>query len=87
MVTIVVKEINQQNYHVTVMAASTTEHEVTVDPSYAEKLCGSTISTTDLIKKSFEFLLQRESNNSILRRFNLQLIKQYFPEYEREIIK
>ena len=39
----------------------------------------------DLIKKSFEFLLERESKESILRKFNLKVINQYFPEYEQEI--
>ena len=38
-------------------------------------------SNLPLIKKSFEFLLERESNESILREFNLETIETYFPEY------
>ena len=34
-----------------------------------------------IIKKSFEFLLERESNESILRSFDLEEIENYFPEY------
>jgi hypothetical protein len=37
------------------------------------------------VEKSFRFLLDRESNTSILRSFDLPVIGQYFPEYERVI--
>ena len=37
----------------------------------------------DLVRRSFEFLLERESKESILRRFDLSVIQQYFPEYDR----
>lgn len=85
MATINVKEINQVTFQVTVSGSSTTEHEVTVDTAYAEKLTGGKISTPELIKKSFEFLLERESNNSVLRRSDLTVINRYFPEYEGQI--
>ena len=39
------------------------------------------------MRKSFEFLLEREPKESILRQFDLPLIGRYFPEYEREIKK
>ena len=39
----------------------------------------------ELIKKSFEFLLERESKESILSSFDLPVISRYFPEYERVI--
>jgi hypothetical protein len=38
-----------------------------------------------LIEESFSFLLERESNTSILRSFRITDISRYFPEYEREI--
>jgi hypothetical protein len=37
------------------------------------------------VRRSFEFLLERESKESILSRFDLSLISRYFPEYEQEI--
>jgi len=37
------------------------------------------------VRRSFEFLLEREPKESILTRFDLSLISRYFPEYEREI--
>lgn len=85
MATINVKETNQGAFHVTVTASSTTEHEVSVDATYAQKLTRGKISTAELVKQSFVFLLARESNSSILSRFDLTVINRYFPEFEREI--
>ncbi len=36
----------------------------------------------ELIRRSFEFLLQRESKEFILREFELSVIQRYFPEYD-----
>lgn len=77
--------IDENTYQVTVITSSTTSHEVNVQAAYAHKLTAGKISTAELVKKSFEFLLERESNSSILRRFDLSVIAHYFPEYEREI--
>jgi len=85
MTTIDVKALNEKTFMVTVHAGSTTQHEVNVEPAYAQKITGGKISTMELVRQSFEFLLERESNSSILRRFDLSVINQYFPEYEREI--
>ncbi len=87
MTEIKVTEIDEITYEVVVLAGSTTTHEINVDKAYAQKLTAGKISTAELVKKSFEFLLERESNNSILRRFDLSVIGHYFPEYEHEIIK
>lgn len=35
-----------------------------------------------LVRDSFAFLLGREPKESILREFDLSVIKRYFPEYE-----
>jgi len=72
-------------YEVTVEGASTTVHSVTVAQEYLQKLTGGRASAETLIEKSFEFLLERESNTSILRSFDLPMIQRYFPEYERTI--
>ncbi len=85
MADISVVEIDSNTYQVTVSAQTTTMHMVTVQADYAQKLTNGRISNTELLKKSFEFLLQRESNTSILRSFDLSVISRYFPEFEREI--
>ena len=40
-----------------------------------------TVSDLDFIKHSFEFLLDREPNTSILKEFNIATIGNYFPDY------
>jgi hypothetical protein len=82
---ITVEKISASNFKVTVESNTKTTHEVSVDPSYYKKLTGEKVSPETLIKKSFEFLLEREPNTSILSTFDLTVINQYFPEYERII--
>jgi len=62
-------------------------HEVTLDPRDYERLTGGAVEASELIRKSFQFLLEREPRESILSRFDLSVIRRYFPEYEREIRK
>ncbi|MGC9521465.1 MAG: hypothetical protein ACP5HG_06240 [Anaerolineae bacterium] len=64
---------------------STTEHEVTVKKEDYQRLTLGEVSVKQLVDESFRFLLERESNTSILRSFDLMAISRYFPEYEREI--
>lgn len=80
-----VRKLNDTTYEVTVEDQATTTHTVTVDPDYAEKLTAGKVAIERLLSRSFDFLLERESNTSILRTFNLPVIGRYFPEYEREI--
>ena len=82
-----VKKIDDRTFEVTVQGNVTTNHKVTVDPSYYEKLTSGGVSPETLVEKSFEFLLEREPNTSILRHFNLSVINDYFPEYESKIQK
>jgi hypothetical protein len=80
-----VKKINDISFDVTVQGRTVSTHRVTVSPSYYDKLTGGLVTPEVLIAKSFEFLLERESNTSILRSFDLPVIEQYFPEYEAAI--
>jgi hypothetical protein len=64
---------------------SESSHSVTLDPAYYSRLTGEKVEPQELVKRSFEFLLERESKESILAKFDLQIIGRYFPEYEREI--
>ena len=85
MAEITVEKINESTFMVTVVDRTTTSHEVSVQADYVQKLTNGRISNEALVKKSFEFLLEREANTSILRSFDLSVIARYFPEYEREI--
>ena len=84
---ITVKKIDARTFKVIVKGKTTTNHTVSVNPSYYEKLTGGGISAEELIERSFEFLLKRESNTSILSSFDLPVIGRYFPEYEDIIRK
>ena len=82
-----VQPIDENTFRVTVEGRTTTTHRVTLSPSYYEKLTGKRVAPELLVEKSFEFLLERESNTSILSSFALPGIGQYFPEYEKTIRK
>ena len=83
-----VKKKNADNFLVIVDEEnSKTEHDVELDNEYYQKLSSGKITKEELIKKSFEFLLEREPKESILSSFNLKVIKRYFPEYEGKIKK
>lgn len=60
-------------------------HTVIVGRAYYESLTGGETSPDKLVEKSFEFLLEREPKESILSRFDLTVISNYFPEYENRI--
>ena len=72
-------------YEVEVAAARPTLHCVTAGAGDVECLAGGKANAERLIEESFRFLLERESNTSILRSFRITDISRYFPEYEREI--
>lgn len=82
---ITVNPIDSTTFEVIVEADTSTTHKVSVKPAYFEKLTNKRVTPEVLVEKSFEFLLERESNTSILRSFDLPIIGQYFPEYERVI--
>jgi hypothetical protein len=62
-----------------------TSHEVTVANDVLARLAPGASEPTRLVQASFEFLLEREPRESILRGFELPLIGRYFPEYEADV--
>lgn len=85
MAKITVNKLEEHAFEVAIEAQSSTTHRVTVAPDYANKLSLGRFDHEELIRRSFEFLLERESNTSILRSFDLSVISRYFPEYEHSI--
>jgi hypothetical protein len=69
---------------VTVNDRETTKHRVRISRAERKRYGGEDVA--DLVRRSFEFMLARESNTSILREFDLSTIERYFPEYAREIV-
>jgi hypothetical protein len=84
-IVITLQKISETTFEVTVEGRTTTTHRVTVEPAYCDRLTGGEVTPEVLVEKSFEFLLEREPNTSILRTFDLPVIGRYFPEYERTI--
>jgi hypothetical protein len=82
---ITVKKVDNTTFRVVVEDRSMTSHMVSLSKTYYEKITNKAISQELLIEKSFEFLLEREPNTSILRSFELSVIGRYFPEYEETI--
>jgi hypothetical protein len=80
-----VKKLGDATFEVGVQGDRLTTHVVTVDPAYAARLTGNRVPIERLVNRSFEFLLEREPNTSILSRFDLSVISHYFTEYERTI--
>jgi len=67
-----------------VKGGSTARHMVSVRRDDLERW-GRGGDPETLIRRSFEFLLAREPKESILRRFDLGVIRRYFPEYDGEM--
>jgi hypothetical protein len=81
-----VEKLDQFTFRVRVIeGASETTHDVTVSPGQLAILAGGKLQPEELVRRSFEFLLEREPKESILARFDLSVIGRYFAEYEREI--
>ena len=76
-----VLKITEEIFQVTVIKDSKTIHEITLLEKSYNDLSDSKVSKVELIQKSFEFLLERESNQSILKEFNLEVIEGFFPDY------
>ena len=82
-----VESIDNNSFSVSVSKDSATEHIVLLNDRFHQDVTKNKLTKTELITHSFEFLLKRESNQSILKKFNLEIISQYFPEYIDEIKK
>jgi hypothetical protein len=81
-----IKRKSEQEFVVTIKERGVrTEHVVTLDDEYYQHLTDGEMAREELIEMSFEFLLEREPKESILSRFNLRIINNYFPEFEKEI--
>lgn len=64
-----------------------TEHRVGVPAADLGRLAPGAQDPTDLVRRSFAFLLEREPKEAILRAFELGVIARYFPDYEGAIVE
>lgn len=80
-----VSKLSNTLFNVEVLGNTKTVHSVHLSDDYYNELTNREILKEDLIKKSFEFLLKKESNENILREFNLIDINKYFSDFEEKI--
>jgi hypothetical protein len=64
---------------------SESRHSITFTRADFQRLAASGEAPEGLVRRSMDFLLEREPKESILKSFGLTDIGRYFPEYEREI--
>lgn len=79
------EDFPESKFEVVVRSNTVTKHQVTLTEAYYRRLTAGAVPPEELVKQSFEFMLDREPNTSILSEFNLTVISTYFPGYEREI--
>jgi hypothetical protein len=78
---ITIEPSGEHHYTVTLREAGARSVQVVVPSHLLADLGLGADDETRLVKASFEFLLEREPVSSILRRFDLDVIGRYFPEY------
>ncbi len=64
---------------------SKTRHTVSLSEDDFERLGRENATPDELVEACFRFLLDREPKEAILTRFDITVISQYFPEFEKKI--
>ena len=82
---ITIKKQTNDVFQVTVADSMTTTHEVTVTDQSLTDLTENKMTKTQLLKFSFNFLLDREPNTSILSSCDINIISSYFSNYGDEV--
>jgi len=62
-----------------------TSHRVTISRAMLTRLTADSCAPERCIEAVFQFLLDREPKEAILRRFDVAVVARYFPEFEREL--
>jgi len=78
---VLIKNLSKDKFEILVNSVQKTIHQVYLSDEVHLDFTNNKISKEELIKFSFEFLLEREPNTSIFSSFELNIISKYFPEY------
>ena len=76
---------NDDVFTVKVTNDVSTSHTVTVTDQSLADLTDNNVTKTQLLEFSFNFLLDREPNTSILSSFDINVISKYFCDYKDEV--
>jgi len=82
---LLITELSKDKFEITVKADQLTKHVVSVTDQMLLNLTNNKISKKELLNFSFNFLLEREPNTSILSKFDIIVISKYFPEYTNKV--
>ena len=78
-----IKELSPNAFDVTIYSNTETNHQVTISDNFVTEYQIKNLTKKEIIEQSFIFLLERESNTSILRKFDIEVIANYFPDYKK----
>ena len=82
-----IKKVTEDVFEVTISGSGAPQHKVTVTDITHHHLTRGRATKEELLDFSFKFLLDREPNTSILSKFEITVISQYFPEYETDLLQ
>ena len=82
---LLITKLSKDKFEITVKADQLTKHIVSVTDQMLLKLANNKTSKEELLHFSFDFLLERESNTSILSSFDITVISKYFSEYKKKV--
>lgn len=80
-----IKKLTDDVFQVTVADSMITTHEVTVTDQSLTDLTDNKVTKEQFLELSFNFLLDREPNTSILSKFDINVISKYFSDYRVEV--
>ena len=64
---------------------SESRHQVTASQADMHRLASGAIPSERVIEAAFQFLLDREPKDAILRQFDITVISRYFPDFETRL--
>ena len=77
-----VKQIDHDNFEVTVSSDAVTHRKVKISNEAYYRYSLGDGTKAQLVNKAFLFLLRKEPNTSILTSFSIEEIENYFPEFK-----
>ena len=80
-----IEKLGGDVFKVTISGPTKTEYKATMTDYHYKRLTASRVTKESLLEFSFKFLLKREPNTSILSSFDINVIQNYFGEYEAEV--
>ena len=78
---LLITELSKDKFEITVNVDQIIKHVVNVTDQMLLNLTKNKISKEELLNFSFNFLLEREPNTTILSKFEIIVISKYFSEY------